>query len=337
MKQYIGISRDHSLSMKRMVESARKDFNSNIQSIQDETIKHGIDTIVSVVECGVGMGVVEKVITNSSVSTLKAIPHGGYIASGRSTPLYDSVGSLIEQLESVPDKDSQDVSFLIMVITDGEENSSRTWSASKLSEKIKQLEATDRWTFTFRVPRGYARSLVRDLKLFDGNVLEWDLSDRGVEKSTIQTQSGISNYYTNRSKGITRSTSFYADMSNVTSGQVKANLIDISGRVISYQVLSGYPLSIREFIEGHGRNYVKGSCYYQLTKAETVQSYKDIIILDKSSGAYYSGDNARGLLGLPLYQDIRVRLGMVSKYEIFIQSTSVNRKLIIGTSLLVLN
>ena len=238
MKQYIGISRDHSLSMKRMVESARKDFNSNIQSIQYETNKHGIDTIISVVECGVGIGTVEKVITNSSISTLKPISVGGYIASGRSTPLYDSVGALIEQLENVPDKDSQDVSFLIMIITDGEENSSKIWSARKLSEKIKQLEATDRWTFTFRVPKGYARSLVRDLNLFDGNVLEWDLSDKGVERSTIQTQSGISNYYTNRTKGISRSTSFYADMSNVTSGQVKANLVDISDRVVSYGVIS---------------------------------------------------------------------------------------------------
>ena len=173
MKNYIGISRDHSGSMHSIVEDAAIDYNENIRAIRESSLEHGIDTIVNVVKCGTGRparNVME--VINSNVTALKDIPKRGYAADGNSTPLFDSVAMLIDQLEIVPDYDDKNVSFLVMVITDGQDNSSRI-TGKQLAERIKKLQASDRWTFVFRVPKGDKRSLV-NMGIPEGNILEWE-------------------------------------------------------------------------------------------------------------------------------------------------------------------
>jgi hypothetical protein len=47
----------------------------------------------------------------------------------------------------------------------------------------------------------------------------------------------------------------------------------------------------------------------------------------------YGGDDARQLLGLP-DGDARIQIQNLATYQVFIQSTSVNRKLVRGTNIL---
>lgn len=333
MKNYIGISRDHSASMSHISAYAARDFNNSIESIKDNAIKHFIDTVVSVVQCGGG---VDRVVTCQNVTTIKPIAEREYRADGRSTPLFDSIGDLISQFESLPDADDPDVTFLVMAITDGHENDSRIWSASVLSKKIKQLQATDRWTFVFRVPRGEKKNMVR-LGFHEGNILEWEQSGAGMAASTISTQTAFSNYYSARAIGATSTDKFYADIASVSLNEVKSTLTDISSEVDVYVVgPENDGVEIRDFVEAQGYRYVKGCAFYQLSKTETIQSYKQIAIRDKTSGAVYSGAAARDLLGVPHTGEIKLSPGRHGQYEIFIQSTSVNRKLFNGTNLMII-
>ena len=103
MKNYIGISRDHSGSMSMIANAAARDYNDNIASIKEGATEHSIDTIVSVVKCGTGRpakNVME--VVNSNVNALK--PLTGYVADGNATPLFDSVNMLIDQLAALTDK-----------------------------------------------------------------------------------------------------------------------------------------------------------------------------------------------------------------------------------------
>src|SRR5882672_320670 len=137
MKNYIGLSRDHSRSMWSITRPAAKDYNDNIRAIQDAARNNNIDTIVSVVKCGVGpYASVEREVINSNVHVLQPINEIAYIADGSGTPLWDSVGELIDLLSEVPDADDAEVSFLVMVITDGEENFSKKWSSAAMSNRI---------------------------------------------------------------------------------------------------------------------------------------------------------------------------------------------------------
>ena len=333
MKQYIGISRDHSASMRSLARHAESDYNDNIAAIKAAAESNDIDTIVSTVKCGVGSrGSVEREVVNSNVTKLRPITK--YAADGSSTPLFDSVGELIELLEKVPDSTDNEVSFLVMAITDGEENSSSRYTGNSLGEKIRRLQATDRWTFVFRVPTGYKRRLV-GFGIPDGNIEEWEQTERGMRESSVHTQQAVSSYFVGRTKGVRSTDRFYADLSKVSRSEVKAVLTDISQEVLIWPVKNG-GLQIRDFVENKLRHNMQiGAAFYLLTKPEkAVQEYKLICIRDKKTGAVYSGPSARDLLNLPHYGTIKLAPGDHGEYEIYIQSTSVNRKLIAGTTVL---
>lgn len=332
MKNYIGISRDHSGSMRSLVKNAAADYNSNIENIKMEANKHNIDTIVSVVRCGVGLGGrVEREIVNSNVHMLKPITD--YIANGTATPLFDSVGDLINQFQNVPDVDDENVSFLIMAITDGGENSSKFWDKKLLSERIAQLQRTDRWTFVFRVPKGNSKYLL-DMGIPEGNILEWELTSKGMNESSVMTATAFSDYYSARSAGVKSTSRFYADLTNVSKTEVKRSLDNISGSVDTLVVPTNNILPIKEFIESLNIPYVKGTVFYKLTKTENVQPNKKIIIRDKTNGSIYTGYNARLMLNLPSNVNVKLSPGTHGLYDIYVQSTSVNRKLVGGTDIL---
>jgi hypothetical protein len=195
------------------------------------------------------------------------------------------------------------------------------------------LQASDRWTFVFRVPRGYANGLVR-LGIPAGNILEWDQTTRGVEVASAATQTAMSSYFDNRSRGLTSTNKFYADLSTLSSKTVKQALRNISAEVSCYFVApEKHGIAIKTFMDEHG-GFRLGTAYYQLSKTEKVQEHKTICICDRDTHAIYGGAAARDLLGLPHHGAISLTPHRLGNYDVFVQSTSVNRKLVGGTTVL---
>jgi len=339
-KNYIAIVRDHSASMRPIKKAAARDYNDNIAALKEASSKEGQDTIVSTIKCGAynnrgyGSTLVVRDVVNSNVQVLREIAERDYDADGGSTPLFDAVGEAIEILESVPDRDSPDVSFLVMVITDGQENSSKLYDGRSLSDRMRRLQGTDRWTFAFRVPRGKARHL-GNLGVPLGNILEWEQTDVGFEQATVTTRSAIASYYTGRSLGQTASKSFYTDLHGIKPMDLKRACTDVQNEVEIWKVGDTTEL-VREFCEKRSRKpFLKGAAFYELVKTEIkVQDYKRVVIRDRSSGAVYAGDGARQMLGLPSTNTCRIVPGDHAAYDVFIQNTSVNRKLTPHTRLL---
>ncbi len=333
-KTYVGIARDHSGSMQGLRNAALKDYNLQIGTIKEEAVKHSQDTIVSTVMFGVREGIAMDVV-NSSIHALK--PLDRYRAEGM-TPLFDGVGKLISQFENLPDAKDPNVAFLIMVITDGEENASREWSASDLRNKIKVLQKTDRWSFTFRVPRGYTQSLKAALGIPDGNVMEWDQTEESLYHTADATQSALGSYYSARASGQTATRSFFTpDLANLSPTEVKANLTDITSEVKTHHVTAKqHDMAVTKLVNIVWKHpMMKGCAFYQLSKAEkNVQDYKKLVVKDKASGKFYGGHAARQVLGLPQTGNVSIEPGDHGNFEIFIQSTSLNRKIKSGTTLL---
>ena len=48
-------------------------------------------------------------------------------------------------------------------------------------------------------------------------------------------------------------------------------------------------VTLRQLLAEHGETFVKGRAFYQLTKPETIQDYKDIIIRRRSDGELITG------------------------------------------------
>ena len=328
---FVAMVRDHSVSMRSLKEGAMRDFNAQLYELQAAE-GNGQDISIRVVKCGVGhLGRVELSDEVGRPSSIRRLD--SYVVDGGATPLFDSVGAAIDALNDAA-RGVPDASFLVMAITDGEENSSRHWSASKLRDEITRLQATDRWTYVFRVPKGYGSKLVGLLGVPSGNVLEWDQTDSGIRQSSDVTLSGIRSYFTARSAGHRGTKAFYTDVSNVSLSEVRSSLADITPLVSVHTISTDIDVSefSRRFL---GRQLEQGTLFYQLTKREPkVQDYKVICVRDKSSGKVYGGDAARKLIGMPKVGTHPVIPGDHGDWDIFIQSTSLNRKLPGGTKVL---
>ena len=94
--------------------------------------------------------------------------------------------------------------------------------------------------------------------------------------------------------------------------------------------------TIKQIILGAGDEWIKGAAFYQLVKTEKkVQPYKMVCLRVKTSGKVYSGQQAREMLGIgQATSTVRLVPGEHGKFDVFIQSTSVNRKIPAGTEVL---
>lgn len=329
---YVGISRDHSASMMSLVNSAKKDYNEQIEVIKKTAVGN---VKVTTVKCGVGWNGA-NLIEHVGTFPNNLSPLTEYVADGRSTPLFDSVSQLIDLMQQNASISADGV-YLIMAITDGEDNSSKT-SGYALGERIKSLQKTDRWTFTFRVPKGYAQRLSTTLGIPRENILEWEQTIKGVERATDVNIAAMSNYFGAVAAGnMTASRSFYTDASNLKPADLKSSMADITRQVEVHTIpLNGGSVDVSTFSSRFlGRPLQTGTIFYQLMKREAkVQDYKIVCIRDKKTGKVFGGDSARDLLGIPRTGTHSIIPGNHGQYDVFVQSTSLNRKLPPGTKVL---
>lgn len=335
-KTFIAISRDHSASMSGITRAAMVDYNSTLTSILAGAAADTSQVLLSTVLCGWSRHYNPSKYASSVQVELANVPAGNvkpltsYSAPGGDTPLIDSTMQAIDTiLEGNPTDEDR---CIVMITTDGGENSSRT-SSTALANRIKSLQATGMWTFIARVPKGQADRVAR-LGFAPGNILEWVTTSSGQAAAQASTSTAMTNLV---ASGARSTSTFFANLQDVTVADVKANLVDISSEV---QWLTVNPADagrqIREFVEDKtGAPLLKGAAHYRLVKTEPkVQDNKRIIIRDKASGAVYEGAAARQMLALPTVGTVRLAPDELGNFEVYIQSTSVNRKVDAGTRIL---
>ena len=254
------------------------------------------------------------------------------------TPLFDSVYRAIKKLEELDDG-KPDTSFVVSVITDGHENQSIDPGVPTTVREIEKKTATDRWTFTFMVPNGNEEQFSRSFNIPRGNVQGWDAKTaRGTKEAGIATSAAYRGFFKDKSAvGIGKtmsSKSFYADTSDLTVRTARSSLSEITKQVEF--IVPHMDCKIKDAIIGHGKEWIKGAAFYQLVKTEKkVQNYKLVALRVKTSGKVYCGTEAREMLGLGgATGTVRLVPGDHGKFDVFIQSTSVNRKIPAGTEVL---
>ncbi len=256
-----------------------------------------------------------------------------YKASQGSTALIDATRKAIAELKETPQRYG-DHAFLIYVLTDGGENVSNHL-APKLAEDIQALP--ENWTVAVLVPDQNGVYEAKKFGFPKDNIAVWSTDIKGLDAAGDVIRQATESFMTSRAQGVrgTRSL-FKLDATALNTVNVAKVLEEL--KPAQYRLLNvAKDTAIKPFVESWitGEDYRLGSGYYQLTKAESVQAYKQICVQDKRNGKVYSGTNARGLLGLPNHE-IKVSPADFGNYDIFVQSTSTNRKLIAGTKMIVL-
>jgi len=257
-------------------------------------------------------------------------PNGG-------TALIDATTKALKDLEHTPQMYG-DHAFLMYVLTDGGENASSYQNKSNFPALISNLPSN--WTVAVLVPD---QTGVHEAKKFGfpaDNIQVWDTSAKGMAEVGKKIQMATESFMQYRKAappGQFRGTKslFKLDLSNLNSQTVKTSLDKLAHS--DYHILQvQYDAPIREYIERQIGAYNTGAGYYQLTKREEVQGYKQICIYEKKTGNVYTGPQARKLVGLDTTALTKVSPEAHPDYDIFIQSTSVNRKLITGSRVIVL-
>lgn len=239
-----------------------------------------------------------------------------------------------------------DHSFLTFILTDGQENASHrcpgapTRDPRELVGAVAEMIETqeDNWTLAVLVPDQVGKREAMRCGFPKDNIAIWDAtSSQGLEEAGQVIQQATEKFMVGRTQGIRGSrTVFSTGAEAVNEDTIKAaglTPVDPS----RYQLVPvARDAAIRDWVVECGHTYRTGCAFYQLSKSEKVQARKQIAVLEKKTDRVYTGPEARALLGLPDVE-VRVKPDHNDDFTIFVQSTSVNRKLVANTRLLLMN
>lgn len=263
--------------------------------------------------------------TQGSVAVHSAINR---MVAGGATPLFLTARMAAETIEARGVKENRGDAVMLIIVTDGQ----ATDGGGDDHRRAKfYFTKPDVWSTAVVGPAsviaGLAGTIPRD------NLLVWDGTGEDLDRATNVMTNASVGYLSSRTRGATFSTNYFT--ANLPSENVvKATLANCYPvQVKSVKVEAEEPIADK-VVRWTRKPYALGEAFYQLTKPERIQPEKEVLIREKGQKIYYGGPNARALLGLAK-EPAKVTPGNFGNYDIFVQSTSVNRKLVRGTDLLV--
>ncbi|MGW6919436.1 vWA domain-containing protein [Kitasatospora sp. NPDC054939] len=342
-----GSMRQHEAQLVRVVDEF-------VKGLQEESDRLGHETRISLYAFD---HEVQNLVWDMDVKHLPSL-RGLYQVDNGATALIEAAVKSIDDLKNIWEGYGEH-SFLQVVVTDGEENASGFSEVGRMHTRMPAgkgpavlrswmerihgaMDALpDHWTSAILVPNSLAKRTAQEYGFPAGNIAIWDAdSSKGVEEAIGTVKSAATSFLRGREKGVRGTRNLFTMGQDLSSADVTANLDALDpGKYILVPVDEQLP--IRDFVTGAGHPYKSGCAFYELSKREKIQGRKQLAVAEKDpvtgrmTGRVFSGPAARQLLGLPA-TEVTVKPGDNPSYTVFVQSTSVNRKLVAGTKLLVM-
>jgi hypothetical protein len=330
---------DESLSMQHLRAAVIDVMDKQVKSLAAESKTMNQETRVTVYAFN---HEVRNLVWDMDVLRLPSI-RDHYHPNGN-TALIDAAMQAITDLQLTPETYG-DHSYLLFLITDGEENHSRKYGPASLSAKIAGLP--DSWTVAALVPNVLAVRHAKNQGFPAGNIMVWDATSvQGVEEAGQHVNTATSNYMALRSTGTTSTKNLFA----LDPNAVNKNTIQAAGLTpldsSKYMLVPVVPnrnkwpddkIVVSDYVRDNGLRFQLGKCFYQfVARSVKVQGNKELMLVGKKDSKVYSGPQVRQLIGLPDH-DVSIKRGSIHPdYDLFIQSTAPNRHLVPGTKVLVL-
>ncbi|MFD8781031.1 vWA domain-containing protein [Kitasatospora sp. NPDC059599] len=342
-----GSMRQHEAQLVRVVDEF-------VKGLQEESDRLGHETRISLYAFD---HEVHNLVWDMDVKHLPSL-RGLYKVDSGATALIEAAVKSVDDLKNIWEGYGEH-SFLQVVVTDGEENASGYSRIGKmhtrmgagpgkavLHEWMGRIQGAmdglpDHWTSAILVPNSLAKRTAQEYGFPAGNIAIWDAdSTKGVEEAIGTVKTAATSFLRGREKGVRGTRNLFTMGQDLNTADVAASLDALdAGKYVLVPVDEQAP--IREFVTRTGHAYKTGCAYYELSKREKIQGSKQLAVAEKDpatgrmTGKVFSGPAARRLLGLPA-SEVAVKPGDNPSYTVFVQSTSVNRKLVPGTKLLVM-
>lgn len=195
-KSYITVVLDKSGSMSVAKKETISGFNEQIQSIENN-LSPNIQTQVSLITFNEN---VEPLFLLEDGNTLEELDDSSYMPRGM-TALFDAVDFGIDLLLDQDDIHDDDTTSLFVIISDGVENASKC-DKIKVADKIKELESTGRWTFSYMGANVDLQKVASSMNLNLKNMASFDASSANGYSAGMSTTTGaLDGYMSTRMRG----------------------------------------------------------------------------------------------------------------------------------------
>ncbi|GEO22183.1 VWA domain-containing protein [Cyclobacterium qasimii] len=201
---YYHLVLDRSGSMDSCWKEARQSFHSQLQGFKEKQIEYA-DQDLFFSYCAFNQalkfspGIVP--ISEAEIDWREIYPNG-------MTSLYDAIGSSIQYLKSklriALENDKTDV--VMLILTDGFENSSKIFNAHEVKYLIEELELNEKWTFLFLGAGLNVEEATKELNRKGKNSFSFEKNS--IENSIDFVSEEINDFLALKSRGVKKSAFF---------------------------------------------------------------------------------------------------------------------------------
>ena len=187
---------DESGSMEAIKVATLSGFNEVVQTIQgaQEQFADQLHTVTLVTFNGLG---IKTILANQPVDKLTVLDATRYVPDA-TTPLHDALGKSLMRLEWLTERETN-YTVLVSILTDGEENASREFSASQVRALIDRLKLRN-WSFTYMGANHDAERVASTLSI--PNWVHFEADEQGVKAVFEAERKGRMAYYEKRGRGL---------------------------------------------------------------------------------------------------------------------------------------
>lgn len=206
-KTYVAMILDSSGSMFSIKDEARAHFNEQVQELRQKSEEHDVKVTLTTFN-----GNVDIKRFNKPIGSVEELSDAEYQPSG-STALYDAIGETVAKIRhTAKDLEKDHVSVLVLIITDGYENSSREYSQGTIKNQIAALEENG-WTFTFMGANVDPLQIQQDFGISAGNYMSFTSNKIGTEVANATRSAALDNFMSRKLGGQRVTKGFYSEVS----------------------------------------------------------------------------------------------------------------------------
>jgi len=121
---------------------------------------------------------------------------------GGTTALHDAIGLSVMNLQATVSQEvnSNKASVVVVVLTDGYENASKTFNQAKVQQLIKELDENENWTFSYLGATPDAVKIASQLNFDSANAIAYDVAESSQTWERLRKANTM--YYASKQKGV---------------------------------------------------------------------------------------------------------------------------------------